>query len=200
MNVVICPGVHEPQLTQSFLERLWDECEDSHPGWAEPLIFPADHQPAYSGLHILWFLHDRLQAEHPHTYLTMPLLFISFSAGVAGAIAASWGWQQSGGTVSALIALDGWGVPLWGNFPIHRLSHDSFTHWSLALLGNGSDSFYADPGVGHLDLWRSPHTAYGWWMSSNPQESPKATTAARFLAALLHRYSDQAISTRRSTQ
>jgi len=44
------------------------------------------------------------------------------------------------------------GVPLVGNFPIHRLSHDYFTHWSSAVLGSGNDSFYADPPVEHLEM------------------------------------------------
>ena len=57
--------------------------------------------------------------------------------------------------MKALIAFDGWGVPLVGNFPIYRISHDQFTHWSSELLGKGDKSFYADPPVEHLDLWRS---------------------------------------------
>ncbi|WP_421656938.1 hypothetical protein [Leptothermofonsia sp. ETS-13] len=108
-------------------------------------------------------------------------MFIGFSAGVAGAIGAAWGWQWWGGKVKALIALDGWGVPLVGNFPIHRVSHDYFTHWSSALLGAGEDSFYAEPGVEHLDLWRSPHTASGWHLTAGSSHSPIRTTAARFI-------------------
>jgi hypothetical protein len=86
-----------------------------------------------------------------------PILIISFSAGVVGAIAAASIWQSIGGTIRAFIALDGWGVPLYGNFPIHRLSHDAFTHYTSSLLGSGEDSFYADPSVAHETLWRSPH-------------------------------------------
>ena len=53
-------------------------------------------------------------------------------------------------------------MPLTGNFPIYRVSHDYFTHWSSGLLGAGYKGFYADPEVEHLDLWRSPANVYGW--------------------------------------
>ncbi len=53
-------------------------------------------------------------------------------------------------------------MPLLANFPIYRISHDRFTHWSSSILGEGESGFYADPEVEHLDLWRSPHTCRGW--------------------------------------
>jgi len=53
----------------------------------------------------------------------------------------SLGVAAIGGHVKAFVLLDGWGVPLVGNFPIHRLSHDYFTQ-SSAVLGSGNDSFY----------------------------------------------------------
>ncbi|NJK53546.1 MAG: hypothetical protein HC936_13370 [Leptolyngbyaceae cyanobacterium SU_3_3] len=71
--------------------------------------------------------------------------------------------------------MDGWGVPLGGDFPIYRVSHDRFTHWSSAWWVAGLDSFYADPAVAHLDLWRSPQTVQGRWVSpthTSPQPSP----------------------------
>lgn len=142
----------------------------------------------------------------------MPLAFVSFSAGVVGAIGAAWMWQFLGGTVKAFIAFDGWGVPLWGSFPIHRFSHDEFTHWSSALLGAGSDSFYADPPVAHLDLWAKPQIAQGWWIQSqvadgeSQSDSPithypthdvavsqaarSPVTATQFLTMLLERYGE----------
>lgn len=184
MTVIICPGIHDSELTQVFLEGLRRECACTN-----IRIFPAQDYPAYSAFHILQFVRQE----------TSPIVFISFSAGVAGAIAAAWGWQMLGGKVKAFIALDGWGVPLSGNFPIHRLSHDYFTHWSSAMLGSGADSFYAEPPVEHLDMWRSPQTVEGWWVHSevgthppSQRQSPTLTrlTATHFLTMLLELYGE----------
>lgn len=185
--VIICPGIHHPQLTQDFLEGLKrGETTNLSNGWIDRvLIFPAQDYPAYSVVHVLeflWFHTASLKAQ---------IVFISFSAGVAGAIGAAWVWQILGGEVKAFIAFDGWGVPLYGNFPIHRLSHDYFTHWSSALLGVGEDSFYADPPIEHLDLWRSPHFCQGCWVkpvSVGEPERRTFTTAAQFVTQLLQRY------------
>jgi hypothetical protein len=185
--LIICPGIHEPQLTQDFLEGLNGSETGNSPSCLSEnvLIFPTQDYPAYSAVHIVEFLQS-----HPNL-LKMPIVFISFSAGVAGAIGAAWGWQLLGGTVKAFIAFDGWGVPLYGNFPIHRLSHDYFTYWSSALLGSGEDNFYADPAVEHLDLWRSPYTCQGWWVHSAAEGKPEQrtfTTAAQFVNQLLQFY------------
>lgn len=185
--VIICPGIHHPQLTQDFLEGLQRGANSNlSTRWTEQLlIFPAQDYPAYSAAHLLEFLRS-------HTdLLKAQIVFISFSAGVAGAIAAAWGWQLLGGKVKAFIALDGWGVPLYGNFPIYRLSHDYFTHWSSALLGVGEDSFYADPSVEHLDLWQLPDICQGWWIHSSGVgnlEQRTFTTAADFVTQLLQDY------------
>ncbi len=179
MQVIVCPGMHEPHLTASFMEGLkFARNIDS----LQILVFPTDRYPAYSGLDILRWMHEQLNQPS----LNPPIAIIAFSAGVVGAIAAAHGWQAIGGTIQGFIALDGWGVPLWGNFPIHRLSHDHFTHWSSALLGAGESSFYAEPAVEHLELWRSPHLVQGWQYSFNAQ--PTRTTAASFITTLLHRY------------
>ena len=186
-SLVICPGIHDLQLTQDFLEALHSsETSNLSSRWTDKvLIFPTQDYPAYSAIHILEFL-------QLHTsQLTAPVVFISFSAGVAGAIGAAWGWQLSGGQVKAFIAFDGWGVPLYGNFPIHRLSHDYFTHWSSALLGAGEESFYADPAIAHLDFWQKPNLCRGWWI--HPAEAGKPeqrtyTTAAQFVNRLLQVY------------
>lgn len=179
--VVICPGIHDPKLTQGFLEGLQaGATEQLSSEWLERvLLFPTQDYPAYSAVHILEFLRQHLGREQ------LPVVLISFSAGVAGAIAAAWGWQQGGAKVQALIAVDGWGVPLSGSFPIHRLSHDYFTHWSSALLGSGDDSFYADPAVEHLEIWRSPHTCQGWSVQGGKRTF---TTAAQFINELVPRY------------
>lgn len=189
MSVVICPGVHDRQLTQQFIQGMWESGEQPLP--AESLLmFPAERYPAYSGWHVLQFLHEQHSRHDPDLRASTPLVLIGFSAGVVGAMSAALVWQRLGGTVKAIAAIDGWGVPLVASFPVHRLSHDSFTHWSSALLGTGEDSFYADPGVAHLEFWRSPHTTYGWWLSPNTSTPPIALSAASFLTALLRRYGE----------
>lgn len=188
-SLIICPGIHESQLTEVFLQGLQQietDDRDSFRHWTQNvLIFPAQNYPAYSAVHILEFL------QRQAALIEKPLVFISFSAGVAGAIGAAWGWQLLGGNVRAFIALDGWGVPLYGNFPIHRLSHDYFTHWSSALWGAGDDSFYADPAIEHLDLWGKPEICQGWWIQPAMKgifEQRTFTTAAQFVSQLLQRY------------
>jgi len=209
MSIVICPGIHDPALTLRFLEGLW--CEGGYGASSllsqaassskagNIVIFPAQDYPAFSAFHILQFL-----CEGRRVPLESPVVFISFSAGVVGAIGAAWGWQLLGGQVKAFIALDGWGVPLCGNFPIHRLSHDEFTHWSSSLLSSGEDSFCAQPPVSHLDLWQSPQLVQGW--RSHPVEGTQGNacgssgdfleqaqarvrlSAAQFLTTLLAQY------------
>lgn len=175
MKIVVCPGMHEVALTAAFLAEMGN--------LREPLVYPTDRYPAYSPLHLLTFLHGELsQAANAES-----LLFLGFSAGVVAAIGAARRWQRAGGRVLALLAIDGWGVPLIGDFSLHRLSHDPFTHWSSLVLGAGQDSFYADPSVRHLDLWQSPQAASGWWIKS-PEGDRIATTAAEFLHTWLCYY------------
>ncbi|PSB13616.1 hypothetical protein C7B61_15095 [filamentous cyanobacterium CCP1] len=187
MSIVICPGIHPSGLTQQFLAGLGTL---THPVF----IFPTDRHPAYSGWHVAQFLQS-----HPAISEGDGVLLIGFSAGVVGAIGAATLWQGWGGTVKALIAIDGWGVPLFGKMPIYRISHDAFTHWSSALLGAGHESFYAEPPVAHLELWRSPQKVCGWRVNTSPtnglpaQPSLKVapytqTTAAHFINDLLFRH------------
>ncbi|WP_293335982.1 hypothetical protein [Microcoleus sp. CAWBG58] len=193
MRLVICPGVHEPKLTDCFLAGLsgiWAVAADRQNQQIlnSVKIFPAHKHPPFSALDIFHFLcSQELTGES--------LVFVSFSAGVVGAIGAAWMWQQIGGKVGAFFALDGWGVPLGGNFPIHRISHDRFTHWSSAIIGSGEDSFYADPPVPHLELWRQPQTAQGWQITHAPDgiERAKPATAATFLVHLLKQYGVQSV-------
>lgn len=182
--MVVCPGVHSPQLTESFLAAV----ELDRVGTGRICLIPGDRQPVYSPLHGLSVLQHRLGAP----WAAPPVLFLGFSAGVVSLAAIAPLWQALGGTVQGLIALDGWGVPLGGNFPIHRLSHDRFTDWSSALLdapldlltaAARGDRFYAEPAIAHLDLWRSPHTTTGWWHSASG--SQVFTTAAACLQALI---------------
>ncbi|NMG09831.1 hypothetical protein [Brasilonema sp. UFV-L1] len=189
MSIIICPGIHESVLTECFLsgcmERVRDEAKNRNE--VDLLIFPGESGLALSAFHILQFLHKHLQDR-----IESPVVFISFSAGVVGAILAAHKWQQIGGYVKAFIAIDGWGVPVWGNFPIHRMSHDYFTHWSSSVLGSGENNFYADPAVEHHQMWRSPQTVQGYWVNSSLGESlPKERlSAAEFLQLLLRRYED----------
>lgn len=186
MNIVICPGIHDLELTQNFLEKLQlsKNSNQFSSTTAQILIFPAQDYPAYSAIHIVEFLQSQIYD------IESPVVFISFSAGVVGAMGAALTWQLLGGKVKTLIAIDGWGVPLLG-IPIHRLSHDYFTHWSSALLGAGKDSFYADPAVDHLELWQSPNICRGWRVDSTREkkvEQRTYTTAAEYIINLLQDY------------
>lgn len=180
-TTIICPGIHPPSLTDRFLQAL----ERRHVLPRQYLLFPSHRQPPLSSFHLLHFLCQQLVPKDSHS-----LLFLSFSAGVVGAIGAAWGWRLGGGEVRAFIALDGWGVPLGGDFPIHRLSHDGFTHWSSSLLGSGRENFYADPPVQHLDLWGSPESVVGWRVRTGPggESGRSPTSCLEFLASLFRRY------------
>lgn len=208
MTLVICPGIHESDLTDRFLKSL----KLNHVGLNDYLVLPTQQYPPYSALHVLQYLRQHLNPQPAD-----PLSLISYSAGVVGTIGAARAWQRQGGKVQILIALDGWGVPLGGPFPIGRVSHDYFTHWSSALLGAGTDSFYAEPPVTHLDLWCEPHAVAGWWIRQSVEQgergkegeacsgtaqgsSPQSdfslvdrspATAAEFMRAILTRYSQQ---------
>ncbi|WP_353930206.1 hypothetical protein WJM97_18195 [Okeanomitos corallinicola TIOX110] len=186
MNIIICPGINEIELTNSFVKELSNfDVERSVDKSINILVFPEKGILTLSAFHILRFLGDRLGNK-----LESPVIFISFSAGVVGAIAAATIWQLQRGNVTALIAIDGWGVPLAGSFPIHRLSHDYFTHWTSVILGSGGDNFYADPPVDHLSMWRSPQKVQGYWINPLTQFSQpqKYLNASEFLHLVLKRY------------
>ncbi len=175
MNLIICPGIHSPQLTRSFVldlqsDRLMSECL---------LILPTEKYPPYSAIDIYRWL----KQSHPSPKNAPALTFIAFSAGVVGGIGAALAWQLQGGKIKAFMALDGWGVPLVANFPLYRLSHDFFTHWSSAILGGGNESFYCDPPVEHLQLWRSPEQCWGWQVTSSGLKT--RCSAAQYLRHLL---------------
>ncbi len=179
MQIVLCPGIHPPDLTDGFLAGMgWAEVGDRPAGFTLHICPATD--PAYSPLHVLQFL------QRSGLDRQAPLLLIGFSAGVVGAIGAARLWQQQGGTVAALIALDGWGVPLIGDFAIHRISHDRFTHWNFGWPTPAS--FYADPGVEHLTLWRSPQTVSGWQTGSRNEKIGTQCTVASCITELVQRY------------
>ena len=199
MHIVVVPGFHSSSLTHAFLQSM-------HPLLDKAWVVDSNRVPTYSPHHVLTLLHaewEQLEAgrsnarDHCQT-----VLFIGFSAGVVGSIGAARQWQAQGRQVRALIAFDGWGVPLYGNFPIHRVSHDSWTHWSSGGWGDTQASFYADPPVNHLDLWRSPHMASGirtdakqfpssFDSSSLKHDSQPSETAASFVRSLLEYYQKQ---------
>ncbi len=150
MIIIIIPGIHSPQLTESFVAGIQDKIKQNY------LILPTEEYLPYSPLSVYQWLQQQQLSK------TEPVAFIAFSAGVVGVIGAAIAWQLQGGKVQSLIAIDGWGMPLSASFPIYRVSHDYFTHWSSAILGAGERGFYAAPGVSHLAIWRSPENCWGW--------------------------------------
>lgn len=160
-TIVICPGFHEPALTAQFLRAV---------GWGDGALLWDDLSPL-DGLGVA----RRLAAKATGA----PVVFVGFSAGVVGAVGAACHWQQQGNRVMALIALDGWGVPLpMGTFPVYRLSHDWFT-----CISSGGVGFYCDPPIPHLELWRSPQRALGWQVLGPGWRA--RMTAANFLQAIV---------------
>ncbi|MEO1401370.1 MAG: hypothetical protein AAFV72_08940 [Cyanobacteria bacterium J06635_1] len=173
MKLMICPGIHAPGLTEGFLRSL----------------LPRLHQPPAA----LWIqpggvgallsapILSTLRAQAQPSKLG-PISMIAFSAGVVGAAQAIPRWCEVGGQLACLIALDGWGVPLGGDYPIYRVSHDRFTHWSSRGLGGGTVNFYAEPGIDHLDLWQTPAQAMGWRVDGQRRDR---TSAADFVSQAL---------------
>ena len=112
--IVICPGFQEQELTHSFVNNI----TNYFPDLDNLLIFPTDQYPPYSGFHLINYLQEKCKQKSQN------LMFIAFSAGVVAAVTAAMQWQGEGGKIKGLIAFDGWGVPLLGDFPVYRVSHD----------------------------------------------------------------------------
>ncbi|NJN21971.1 MAG: hypothetical protein HC812_13305 [Leptolyngbya sp. RL_3_1] len=156
--LIVCPGMHDPQWTAPLSEQL--RTGALWPG-AKHYIFP--HHP-----HWAWSPHALRTWLGTTVALGSPLVFLGFSAGCVAAIATAWACQyQRDYPVEAVIALDGWGVPLVGPFATYRLSHDRYTHVTGAWLGPGDQSFYAEPAVPHQQLWQAPQRVWGWG-TANP--------------------------------
>ncbi|EDX84670.1 hypothetical protein S7335_2367 [Synechococcus sp. PCC 7335] len=151
LPVVVCPGFNQAELTEGLVRSL--------PQFTRPYVVPS--------LPILPFdIYQWLSDTFGNPATQPPLIGIGFSAGVVGLAGAFLLWQQAGGKVAQLFAIDGWGVPVLG-LNVIRISHDRFTHLTTLLIGAGELNFYADPGVDHLSLWGSPDQAMGravpWW-------------------------------------
>jgi hypothetical protein len=169
MAIAICPGFNPPSFTDDFLEAV-----DLPMPRVRSTAFPVEGGRVFQ---------EWVQAWGNPGECSHKITVISYSAGGVGAIAACWLWHQAGGEIQALIALDAWGVVLTGPFPIYRVSHDYFTHCSSSLLGTGNGGFYADPGVDHWELWRSPDRAIGYSQIYGKTLWNK-TTACEFLRSV----------------
>ena len=176
--LVICPGMHSPQLSQQMIADLtpWLPLNqlDVH------LFETPDWTGKLSGRRLRQQIQSLQGDQRTASAALRPLLFLAFSAGCIGAISAAQHWQHVGGTVLAFFAVDGWGVPLAAPFPTYRLSHDRWTHDTSALLGAGNTDFYADPPVAHRTLWRQPSRVEGWQVNRNGSP-PQRLSAAIFL-------------------
>lgn len=184
---MIYPGVHPVALTDQFVAGLGLTSEMNTPQYA---VFPTEAHPPYSGFHCRQFMDEALQVQ---VVQDDPVSIIAFSAGVVGAIAAAQYWHHRGIAIANFIAIDGWGVPLAADFPIYRMSHDHFTHWSSALLGAGQLNFYADPSVDHLKLWQAPDQAMGYVVTSDGEQGVRlhgleenCVSAAQFIRKILN--------------
>jgi len=185
--VIICPGFHEASLTEQFVQSVFPSS-----------VLPTGELPPRElllqhlrPLVVAAFCADPLAVfdwmtqtlgspeENPQ-----PVVAIGFSGGVVGIAGALLLWQQQGGQVKKLIAIDGWGMPIVG-LPACRLSHDYFTHWSSLPLGAGKVNFYADPPVDHLQMWRDPNRVSGQAASSWQRQNDLPVTASEFIRQML---------------
>ena len=183
LTVLLCPGFHDEALTAGFVRSL-------------PAFVTAHTVTAFPANPFSTFEHLK------YTFQQQPVVAIGFSAGVVGLAGALTIWQQQGGRIAKLIAIDGWGVPIVG-IPASRMSHDLLTHWSSLPLDIATEktdvNFYADPGVDHLMMWGAPEQVIGWqvngWQVDGWQRpsaltdalhiNRKPTTAAAFIGQQL---------------
>lgn len=173
-TIIICGGFN-PSIYNNNFANLFYKYR------ANILVFPTEKNSPYDSLNIVNFLQKNcLSREENH------LIFIGFSAGVVGALGAGRLWQRQGGQVLALLAFDGWGVPLIADFPIHCLSHDSFTHYCSTFWVKNSKHFVAYPRVSHQDIWRSPLTIQGYYYDDN--KTVKKINQMDFLKLILYKY------------
>lgn len=184
VSLIVCSGFHPPEATQQLIADLSWVASDRPSG---PV---SDHRLSIHSHPDLALSHQPLAPLSGRTLRQMlqelanPVMFLAFSAGCLAAASAARYWHyQSPNQVLALFAVDGWGVPLAEPYPVHRLSHDRFTH--LTSAGQG-EHFYADPAVDHLRLWQRPSQVSG---IATPGQSP--TNAAAFLNHWMAHYCNQ---------
>ncbi len=103
MSIIICPGIHEPELTESFISGLLNLVSNGamQSNSENILVYPGKDILVLSAFHILQFL--RATAMRRTYDLKSPIIFISFSAGVVGAIGAANLWQLLGGMSKLLL-------------------------------------------------------------------------------------------------
>lgn len=189
MHILLCPGIHPPELTQSFLNAFDATWQGLPIHWH---VLPTNRYWPWSSTHVVQFLRTQLCQGMADRSVgrAVPIAIIGFSAGAVGAVGAAQSWRQQGGCVTCVIAIDGWGVPFWPCMPAQRyfrLSHDLFTHVTSAWLGTGATNFYADPPVPHWSLWQSPEAVQGWAVTGADlrSQSDDQTTALAFIQAVL---------------
>lgn len=178
----ICGGFHGPEATDG-MRTLWASDPVIS---AIPAVVLGDGVPwAPLSAHALRQSLERARPTSPDLGRGqdpgLDLILWAFSAGGVGAVALAQHWQRYRGRVRAIFLLDGWGVPWAGAAPLHRLSHDAFTHHSSRGLGAGRADFFAQPAVPHLQLWQRPQGVMG--QGSLPSSSGQPGTVQRVSAA-----------------
>ncbi len=189
MALVVCGGFHDPQKTHQMVATLAPQLD------IEPdrvLVFvPTSSSDILSAQALRQWLAPSLaqwaqldtapteRASAPQPAYPDVLVW-AFSAGCVGAAGLVNYWHRYRGTVRALFMVDGWGVPGPSVVPVHRLSHDWITHVTSPCWGCPTAHFYADPGVPHRQLWRSPDQVAGWQVGP-PGEASLAVNAADVL-------------------
>lgn len=190
--LLICGGLHPVQDTKSILAIAHqDPVLSQHP------IVQLGTSNALSCLsaHALRQEFDQIWSDRgPGAAAEMPAIILwAFSAGCVGAVALAQHWHRYRHPVLAIFLVDGWGVPWGGESPLHRLSHDGFTHITSSYLGTGCASFVAHPAVPHRQLWRDPNRVMGQQImtrraSGSAPDLPPSLSAADFLCGWSRHY------------
>ena len=167
--LVICDGIHPPRETEGILALVGQDSLLSR----LPIRHFSPGSPAVlSGAALLRWLEGDGQPARGINPDYPRLIIWAFSAGCIGAVALAQYWQRYRGGVLALFLVDGWGVPAGGPMPLHRLSHDWFTHVSSGYLGPGTVSFVSRPAVSHHQLWSHPEQVWGYQVRHHPPDKP----------------------------
>lgn len=168
--LVICDGMHSPRETEAVLAMVGQDSRLSQLPMRH--FSPGSPLAVLSGAALRRWLEGYGQPtggnnpDYPH------LIIWAFSAGCVGAVALAQHWQRYRSGVLALFLVDGWGVPAVGPMPLHRLSHDRFTHVSSGWLGPGTVSFVSQPAVSHPQLWSHPQQVWGYQVQHHPSGKP----------------------------